>query len=134
VSRVLLDTHVFLFLAANPKRVPPAIQRAVNDAEERYLSAASAWEIAVKAQLGKLRLPEAPAKYVRSRASKMMLVSLPVTQAHALRVYSLPMHHRDPFDRLLIAQALEEQLTLLTVDRKILRYDVETFGLSKRRR
>lgn len=132
MNRVLLDTHVFLLLATDSKRVPPPMRRAVEEADDRYISAASAWEIAIKSQRGKLRLPEAAESYVRSRAAKMLLLPLAVTQSHALRVASLPLHHRDPFDRLLVAQALEEQLTLLTLDRAFARYDVPTLRVSRR--
>lgn len=93
---------------------------------ELYLSAASAWEIAIKSSLGRLQLPMDPAGYVRTRLLQSQTVPLAITHEHALRVASLPAHHRDPFDRLLIAQARHEHLTLVTRDRAIHRYPVAT--------
>ena len=93
---------------------------------EIYLSAASAWEIAIKAAKGRLTLPEKPAAYVSSRISQHRFLSLPIQMSHALHVYNLPLHHADPFDRLLIAQSQLETLPLVTKDENIQRYDLET--------
>ena len=92
---------------------------------ELFLSAASAWEIAVKSALGKLRLPEAPVKYVPSRVERLQMIALPINQDHALHVATLPYHHRDPFDRLIIAQAQIEDLPILTADAILAAYDVK---------
>lgn len=92
---------------------------------ELYLSAASAWEIAIKTSLGRLRLPVDPAEYVRTRLIQSQTVPLPITHEHALRVASLPDHHRDPFDRLLIAQAQLEGLVIMTSDARFSAYQVE---------
>jgi PIN domain nuclease of toxin-antitoxin system len=73
--------------------------------EEVYLSAASSWEIAIKTKLGKFRLPGQPVRYVPKRLAEQGIHSLPITQSHSLKVYDFPLHHSDPFDRLLIAQA-----------------------------
>jgi PIN domain nuclease of toxin-antitoxin system len=83
---------------------------------ELFLSAASAWEIAIKQALGELRLPEPPARYVPARAQRLKTTPLSIEQEHALRVALLPSHHRDPFDRILVAQAQLENLTILTAD------------------
>jgi PIN domain nuclease of toxin-antitoxin system len=91
-----------------------------------YLSAASSWEIAIKVGLGKLKLPQPPARYVPSRLAEQGMTALPVEHAHALRVADLPPLHPDPFDRLLVAQAQIERMTLMTADSLILAYDVET--------
>ncbi len=117
VGRLLVDTNVFLLLATDPKRVPRSYREAMDTADRRYLSTASAWEIAIKASIGKISLPESSSDYVRTRMERFQMVSLPVTLEHATRVQSLEFFHRDPFDRLLIAQALLEGLTILTTDR-----------------
>jgi len=133
VNGVLLDTHVFLSLALEPERVPAAMRQALDASPHRLLSVASAWEISIKYSTGKLPLPEPPAAYVRSRSSQLLVQSLPITEQHAVRVATLPMFHRDPFDRLLIAQALEEDLVLLTLDRRVLQYKVRTVRVERQR-
>ena len=90
-----------------------------------YLSAASAWELAIKHGLGKLSLPDAPEAYVMDRVTRTKTTPLPITLSHALRVADLPAHHRDPFDRLLVAHAQIEKLAILTADRQLAAYDVE---------
>jgi PIN domain nuclease of toxin-antitoxin system len=92
---------------------------------ELFLSAASAWEIAIKHALGKLRLPEAPVKYVPSRVEHLRMIALPINQDHVLHVATLPYLHRDPFDRLIIAQAQIEDLPILTADAILAAYDVK---------
>lgn len=91
---------------------------------ELLLSAASSWEIAIKFQLGKLPLPCAPDKYVPSRMQSSGVTGLAIEHAHTVHVATLPLHHRDPFDRLLVAQAQLESLHLLTGDKKLEQYDV----------
>lgn len=97
----------------------------VSQQNELLLSAASTWEIAIKHAVGKLRLPEAPEEYIPPLMTQTAITPLAVTHRHALRVASLPTHHRDPFDRLLIAQAQLEELPILTADRAFRMYDVE---------
>jgi len=124
--RALLDTHIWLWLQVRPERVRDDVRaRLADERAELLLSAASAWEIAIKHALGKLPLPEAPRTYVPSRMRLDAVDGLPVTHAHALHVATLPNHHGDPFDRLLVAQAQLEKLTIVTVDPQIQRYDVE---------
>jgi PIN domain nuclease of toxin-antitoxin system len=91
---------------------------------ELYLSAASSWEIAIKHALGKLRLPEPPARYVPSRLDKLRVLPLAIDHRHALHVTALPAHHRDPFDRLIVAQAQLEDLPVLTADPQLDLYDI----------
>lgn len=91
---------------------------------ELVLSAVSAWEIAIKHRLGKIELPADPVEYVSSRMSQAAVVPLAITHAHALHVSRLPPHHRDPFDRLLVAQAQLEGLPILTSDRQLAAYKV----------
>ncbi len=125
--RVLLDTQCWLWLAAAPDRLSASSRALLESTEnELYLSAASAWEIAIKHARGRLELPEPPSGYVPSRMTLLRTLPLSVEHAHALQVSLLPPHHRDPFDRVLIAQAQLEDLPLLTADRVFNRYDVAT--------
>ena len=112
-------------MRAAPERLAPRTRRLLADpANELLLSAASAWELAIKSALGKVQLPAPLSEYVTSRMAEDGVLALPVQHAHALRVAELPFHHRDPFDRLLIAQAQIEGLSLLTADRELRAYDV----------
>lgn len=112
-------------MAASPERFSESSRALIENTDnELYLSAASAWEIAIKCSLGKLRLPEPPVRYVPARMETLRTLALSIEHAHALQVSTLPMHHRDPFDRLLIAQAQIEELPVLTADPLFSRYDV----------
>jgi PIN domain nuclease of toxin-antitoxin system len=123
--RVLLDTQVWLWMLAAPDRLSPESRTLLVAAENELLfSAASAWEIAIKHGLGKLQLPESPAKYIPRMMVHTSVTPLPVHHRHALHVAELPEHHRDPFDRLLVAQAQVEQVPIITADRHFLRYDI----------
>lgn len=116
--RVLLDTQLVLWAMAEPQKLPLAARREIEEAQV-FVSAASLWEIAIKAGLGKLTIePE----IIRAAIVPSGFDELPVTGAHAARVKALPWHHRDHFDRLLVAQALAEPLILLTVDRMLAAY------------
>ena len=127
--RVLVDTQCWLWMTGAPERFSAAARAIVEHREhELYLSAASAWEIAIKHAIGKLQLPEAPATYVPARIDATGVRPLSIDHAHALRVSTLPPHHRDPFDRLLVAQAQIEDLTILTSDPMFDAYDVPTFA------
>jgi PIN domain nuclease of toxin-antitoxin system len=115
--RLLLDTQVFLWMVAAPARLSEAGRSLVTAADnELLLSAASAWEITIKYGLGKLELPEIPADYIPRLMARAGITPLPILHRHALHVASLPLHHRDPFDRLLVAQAQLEELPILTAD------------------
>lgn len=123
--RLILDTHVFLwFVTADPKLIK-VYQTAIQDpANEVYLSAASVWEAVIKFGLGKLAVPSSPADYfVRLRAAHG-IASLPIDEAAMSYLESLPKIYRDPFDRLIIAQALQHDLTLITVDSDVRAYPV----------
>ena len=123
--RLLLDTHCWLWLQTAPGRFPPdLLETLAAPSSRRHLSAASAWEIAIKHALGKLPLPEPPAIYVPERMRLSGFEGLAVTHAHALAVAVLPPHHRDPFDRILVAQARVEGLTLVTADAALESYEV----------
>ena len=120
--RLLLDTHVWLWWQADDPRLGPAARRNIHSAAEVRFSAASAWEIAIKSALGKLRLPRGAD--IDAELARDGFVPLAVEIAHADGVRALPALHRDPFDRLLVAQALAEGLTLVTADAALARYDV----------
>jgi PIN domain nuclease of toxin-antitoxin system len=124
--RLLVDTQCFLWMAAAPRRFRSATRQLLQArGTVLYLSAASAWELAIKHGLGKLQLPDTPAVYVEDRVKRTRTTPLPIALAHALRVADLPAHHRDPFDRLLVAQAQVEKLAILTADLRLAAYDVE---------
>lgn len=124
--RILLDTQVWLWLQVSPERLSDvSLEMLADPANELFLSAASAWEIAVKVGIGKLTLPSPPDEYVPRRLASSGTSTLPVELRHALHVANLPAHHRDPFDRLLVSQAQLESLPLLSADRQLAAYDVE---------
>lgn len=123
--KLLLDTQVWLWLQVTPERLGTALPLAQDPANVLLFSAASSWEIAIKWRLGKLPLPEPPDVYVPDRVVTSGVVPLPIAHSHALAVASLPSHHSDPFDRLLIAQAKAEQASLLTADRALAAYDLD---------
>ncbi len=110
--RVLLDTHLLLWALGAPSRLPAAAQRVIRDADV-YVSAASIWEISIKVSLGKL---SADPEEVLAAIGPAGFLPLPIVGDHAARVARLPPIHRDPFDRLLIAQAITEPIRLLTND------------------
>jgi PIN domain nuclease of toxin-antitoxin system len=127
--RILLDTQCWLWMSLAPDRFSARSRRLVETRDTTlYLSAASAWEVAIKHALGKLRLPEPPITYVPSRVAALGVQPLPIDQQHALHVATLPPHHRDPFDRLLIAQAQIDDLSILTADPVFASYDVATIA------
>ncbi len=122
--RFLLDTHIWLWMQVSPERISAPVLDQLGEQENAvFLSAASSWEIAIKWALGKLPLAQAPAEYVPRCLERQGVVGLPIQHRHALHTASLPPHHRDPFDRLLVAQAQLERLTLVTADEKLAAYD-----------
>ena len=124
--RLLIDTQSWLWMQASPERLNERALAVVSDpGTDLLLSAASSWEIAVKYGLGKLPLPSAPAEYVPDRMRSSGVTALPVTHTHGLHVTQLPHHHRDPFDRMLIAQAQLDGLTILTSDKVFEQYEVK---------
>ncbi len=124
--RLLLDTQCWLWMQVSPEKFNDSTRALLVDpANDLLLSAASSWEIAIKYAVGRLPLPAPPAAYVPDRLRSGGVTPLAVSHAHALAVAELPDHHRDPFDRLLVAQARLDGLTLLTADRALGRYDVE---------
>jgi PIN domain nuclease of toxin-antitoxin system len=117
--RVLLDTHILLWWFYERERLSDTALETVRDADEVFISSASIWEIAIKVRLGKIR---AKPKELVEQLNQYDFVPLPVSMKHAIAVADLPMHHTDPFDRLLVAQAIVEPMRLLTIDLKLHRY------------
>lgn len=125
--KALLDTHTFLWWNLDsPQLSVEARQFIGNGRNQIYLSAASAWEIAIKFAKGRLTLPEPPETYVATRLQRHNFLVLPIQVSHALAVAHLPDIHQDPFDRLLIAQSQIEKLPLLTADSFMHQYPIET--------
>lgn len=125
--RLLLDTHTFLWWCSDDAQLSLAVIDAVGNADnEVWLSVVSAWEIAIKARLGRLPLPEPPSVFVPHMVERHALGVMPIQLKHTLADFELPEHHHDPFDRLLVAQALSEGMTLVTDDRAVSQYPVET--------
>jgi PIN domain nuclease of toxin-antitoxin system len=124
--RYLLDTGVWLWSLWEPERISRKGRAALADlGNDVFLSAVTSWEVAIKSGAGKLKLPEPPGTYVPRRMADQGIRPLPVSHQHALAVFGLPDHHRDPFDRLLIAQANLEDMILITADRMIEKYPVQ---------
>lgn len=122
--RLLLDTHALLWALSAPTKLPARAAAALRDPTNTvFVSAASVWEIAIKAALGKL---SADLDEIVGTSLEVGFEELPVTLAHARRVHSLPARHRDPFDRMLVAQALEEGLTLVSHDALVTAYGAPT--------
>lgn len=125
--RALLDTQAFLWWDLDDQRLSAAVKEIVQSAgSEIFLSAASAWEIAIKVGRRRLELPEPVDSYIPARVAEYRFKALPIGLEHALRVATLPHLHGDPFDRLLVAQAQIEGLPIITLDPVIGQYDVET--------
>jgi len=119
---LLLDTHVFLWAIDNNPNLSPAAREAIVDGRNIvYVSAATAWEISIKRAIGKLKVPQSD--YLEE-LQLHRFTPLSITTEHALAVENLPLHYKDPFDRMLVAQALEEKLTLVTRDLRMKAYEV----------
>ncbi len=130
--KYLLDTMVWLWSVSSVENIG-ADGHAIlaNEDAEIYLSVASTWEISIKARMGKFTLPEPPPRYIPKRLAEQSIQALTINQTHAQKVYELPLHHRDPFDRLIIAQALTEEMTVLTSDRGFEKYPIEIIWCGK---
>ena len=125
--KALLDTHTFLWWITNDPRLSESARQIVADpGNELFLSAASGWEIAIKARLGRLRLPDDLQGFIAEQLRINAIQVLPVQMAHALHVVTLPDHHRDPFDRMLVAQGQLEDLAIVTDDPLIACYAITT--------
>ena len=115
--RLLLDTHIFLWFISGDTRLPGDWREGIRDTgNEVYVSVVSLWEALVKHRLGKLPLPEPPESYLPTQRARHQLASLSLDEASVRHLATLPSAHRDPFDRMLVCQALEHGLTIVTVD------------------
>ena len=123
--RILLDTCAFLWLVTDdPQASELAKEIFLKEDNELLLSAVTGFEIAVKYSLGKLRLAEPPKEFITNRINANALTELPVSMTHALILQNLPLHHKDPFDRLLVAQAMVNQIPLLSADQQLSAYAI----------
>lgn len=127
--RALLDTNAFMWAHLAPEKLGRHLELVQDPANERLLSVVSAWEMAIKWATGRLPIPQHPAEYVSTRMRTLVATRLDIDIAHVLAVADLPLHHRDPFDRLLIAQARALDVPILTADRAFQAYDVEVLLL-----
>lgn len=126
--RLLLDTHTFLWYITNDQHLPPKVVAAVSDgSNEVYLSVVSIWEALVKYQIGRLPLPVPPDEYLRKRQEQHGVATLPLEAAAVSHLLKLPMHHRDPFDRMLVCQALHHDCAIATSDPQIAKYPIQVF-------
>ncbi len=125
IGRYLLDTHALLFMDQAPHLLPPTLCALIEDTRNRlFVSVASLWEIQIKSMIGKLTLPLTIDRMMLRQQRENDIDLLPIEIAHIVEHEALPTHHRDPFDRMLIAQARVEGLTLLSRDKLLSRYDV----------
>ncbi len=130
--KYLLDTAIWLWSTDTVHKISETgLEILSNGREEVYLSAATVWEISIKMRLGKLQFPGPPSQTVPAFMSKQGLRPLTVTHIHAVGVYDLPLHHGDPFDRLIIAQAIAEEMVILTSDRAFEKYAVDVVWCGK---
>ena len=120
--KFLLDTAIFLWSLDQNGQLNERALKVLDGGEEIYHSAASSWEIAIKWGIGKLRLPKPPAQLIPEAMNRLGVRPLPITHSHSLAIAELPAHHKDPFDRMLIAQARSERMTLMTADLDIRAY------------
>jgi PIN domain nuclease of toxin-antitoxin system len=126
--KLILDTHIFLWLIDEDRRLTDdKVQVISNPENEVFLSVISVWECAIKYQIGKLQFPQSPDIYLPKQRSKHLIKSLDVCENTIKQLIKLPMIHKDPFDRLIIAQALEWDLSIMTEDPAILSYPHLTF-------
>ncbi|HEY4904568.1 MAG TPA: type II toxin-antitoxin system VapC family toxin [Candidatus Sulfotelmatobacter sp.] len=124
--KALLDTHTFLWAILDDPRLSRRAKQIFTGPNDLWLSVASVWEILIKVQAGKLPLPKPTGRYVVKKLSENRIELMPIRLDHVLKIESLQTHHRDPFDRVLICQSLEEDLPILTSDPLFNRYPVET--------
>jgi PIN domain nuclease of toxin-antitoxin system len=122
--KLLVDTHAFLWYMAADERLSRTAVRAIDASQEWWLSAASVWELAIKSGLGRVSLPAPIAEYLAAKVRDGLRV-LSIDWPHAAAVERLPFHHRDPFDRLIVAQAHADRLPVVTKDKIFRKYDVE---------
>jgi len=124
--KILLDTHTFLWFITNDRNLSPVAREIIEDSDnDRLISIASIWEIAIKSSLGKLKLKQPFSKLIPAQIKINLIQILPVKISHLSLVSTLPFHHRDPFDRLIIAQSLIEDLPIVSIDTQFDDYGVK---------
>lgn len=125
--KLLLDTHIFLWHISADKKLPSRFLKEIQNPENQvYLSTISLWELIIKYQIGKLPLPEPPQLFIPTERQRHQIETLPLDETSVRYLAELPPLHRDPFDRMLICQAMANNMTLVTVDGAILQYTVTT--------
>ena len=124
--KALLDSHAFLWALSGDTRMSTRARDIFEGPSSLSLSIVSIWEILIKVQLGKLGLPRPAASYIFSELVKNKIATLPIRLDHLIAYENLPLHHRDPFDRMLIAQGIKEELPIITADRDFQNYSVRT--------
>jgi PIN domain nuclease of toxin-antitoxin system len=126
VNQYLLDTHTLIWWVDNSDKISPKVRKILSNASNIcYFSLASSWEMSIKSSIGKLKLSVSVCDYVVQHLSLNDFKQLNITLNHVTAVESLPWHHRDPFDRLLLAQAIQEKLVILSADKMFDRYDIK---------
>ncbi len=126
--KALLDTHSWLWMVADPDRLPSRVRDMATERDTTLLfSAASGWELALLWKLGRVGLPDHPSRFVPETCAKLDVAILPIHLDVAVAAATLPLHHRDPFDRILVATALRENLTLFSCDERLDAYGVRRF-------
>ncbi len=126
MNRYLLDTHTFIWWVEDSPKLSPAASNTISCLENNcYLSLASAWEMAIKISLGKLKLATSLKRFITKNIAANDFKILPIDFSHINRIESLPFHHRDPFDRLLIVQAMTEQMPIISADTTLEAYTVK---------
>ncbi|MBE9590572.1 type II toxin-antitoxin system VapC family toxin [Moraxella sp. K127] len=126
MSAFLIDTHIYIWADSEPCRLSPQVRAILDNPNHHiYLSMASLWELQIKMQLGKLTLNTPLAQAIEHIKANNLYIILPIKERDILGLQRLPFHHKDPFDRLLISQAIHHDLTLITLDEHIVKYDVK---------
>lgn len=127
--KYLLDTHVFLWWLLDAKKLSTKINNIIKDPEnELYFSAISSWEICIKIQLNKLVLPDNPIYYIPKKIKEHNILELEVNHNHVLHLLLVPLIHKDPFDRVLVAQAISEEMILLSCDQMLKKYPIKVIS------
>jgi PIN domain nuclease of toxin-antitoxin system len=126
--KLLLDTHTFLWwILDDPRLSVRTLELIGDDRNMLYWSAASSWEVSIKYALGRLPLPETPEQFLPAELGRNRVESLPIVDAHAFRAGQLPRHHRDSFDRMLVAQSQVESMGIISNDQQLAYYNVEVY-------
>lgn len=120
--KLLLDTHIFLWYISGDQRVGDNIRKTIENAEVVYLSVVSVWEATIKYSIGKLPLPQPPHPWLSEQREQHGIESLPIDEASVAHLPKLELHHRDPFDRILVCQAIEHGLQIVTIDPVMSKY------------